>query len=99
MASKLEIKWMSLIISFGCIACYVQTGIRGTPACVHHITDGGRRKGHLFTIPLCDPGHHKNVQPGSGKEPFHHNKRVFEATYGTQERLLEMMRKILNWRV
>jgi len=86
-----------LIRELGCIACYVQTGRRGTPACSHHITRRGRRLGHTYTIPLCNPGHHKDVQPGSGKEPFHHNKETFEDTYGTQDELFALTNKLIGY--
>lgn len=85
------------IRELGCIACYVQTGKTGTPACSHHITDTGRRKGDIYTIPLCNPGHHKDVQPGSGKEPFHHNKEAFEALYGTQDELYELTNRLIGY--
>lgn len=85
------------IRELGCIACYVQTGKTGTPACSHHITDTGRRKGDIYTIPLCNPGHHKDVQPGSGKEPFHHNKKAFEALYGTQDELYELTNRLIGY--
>lgn len=85
------------IRELGCIACYVQTLKLGTPACSHHITDTGRRLGHTYTIPLCNPGHHKDVQPGSGKVPFHHNKEAFEAAYGTQDELFALTNKLIGY--
>ena len=54
-----ERRWMSAIVRVGCIACHV-SGHRGVPAEVHHMLSGGRRRGHLFTLPLCSPGHHRN---------------------------------------
>ncbi|MDP2761594.1 MAG: Ref family recombination enhancement nuclease [Sideroxyarcus sp.] len=95
--TKAEKERDALIRQLGCIACYVQTGQRGTHACSHHITVGGRRKGHTYTIPLCNPGHHKDVQAGSGKEPFHHNKKAFEAQYGPQEELFALTNKLIGY--
>lgn len=48
--TKAERLWMDRIVEYGCIACRID-GYRRLAA-VHHIVDGGRRMGHLFTIPL-----------------------------------------------
>lgn len=49
---------MDRIREYGCICC-VECGYgrRGRVE-VHHIVEGGRRLGHLYTLPLC-PGHHQ----------------------------------------
>jgi len=91
---KAERQWMEHITEIGCIVCY-RIGYRGTPAAVHHITSGGRRKSHLDTIPLCDPGHHK-ASPTPRKLSFHGNKVKFEEAYGTQEELLEYTREVVK---
>ena len=57
-----ERAWMSKIAEYGCIACRLDgNGYR--PAAVHHLLYGGRRIGHMHTIPLCDPGHHQGGAP------------------------------------
>ena len=87
---------MDAITRFGCIACYLM-GYPGTPCVPHHLlTDGGRRRGHLFTIGLCDPGHHQYPQKGSGKIARHPTKARFEAEYGTEDELLALTRRILS---
>ncbi len=92
--TKAEQDWMNAASQF-CIVCYLRHTIR-TPAAVHHLlTDGGRRRGHLFTIGLCDPGHHKNPQKGSGKIARHPTKARFEREYGTEEYLLAAQRRII----
>lgn len=97
MATQAEKKWMGAICRLGCIACIVSVGIFRTPAVPHHMLDeGGRRIGHLFTIPLCDPGHHQNPQPGSGKIARHPTKTQFEAAYGTEAALLERTRELVG---
>ena len=68
MTTKAEQEWMDDITQIGCIACYVM-GVAGTPGAVHHLLRGGRRIGHLWTICLCDPGHHQNPPAGSKKIP------------------------------
>jgi hypothetical protein len=58
---------------------------------VHHILRGGVRMGHLYSLPLCDPGHHQNGgQFGMvSRHPF---KARFEQRYGTEAELLQRLR-------
>jgi hypothetical protein len=83
--TKREAEWMDLITDFGCVACWLDGNNRD--AAVHHIVSGNRRMGHLFTLPLCDPGHHQNGQQ-LGMVSVHPWKARFEAKYGTQLELL-----------
>lgn len=89
-----EKAWMDWIRAYGCIACRLD-GAGYVPAVVHHILRGGRRIGHLHTIPLCDPGHHQ-LDSSSGKIPRHPFKARFEARYGTEQELLERLQTIRN---
>lgn len=84
-----EREWMDAIVAYGCVACRIDgNGFR--PAAVHHILRAGVRMGHLFTLPLCDPGHHQN---GGQHYPSRHPwKARFEAKYGTEAELLERLR-------
>jgi len=80
----------------GCIAC------RGlgvySPAEIHHILDGGRRKGHKFVLPLCFP-HHRGGGDGSGgfvsRHPY---KKRFEHDFGTEDDLLAEVGRLLHER-
>lgn len=81
-----ERAWMDWIVSYGCIACRID-GHGFTPPAVHHILRGGRRMGHLFTLPLCDPGHHQGGE-ARGVISRHPWKARFEARYGTELQLL-----------
>lgn len=76
-------EWMARIADMGCIACK-QDGHQ-SPASVHHIVQGNRRLGHLFTLPLCEM-HHK----GDGRQvpSVHFTKRSFVARYGSELELL-----------
>lgn len=94
--TKEEKAWVDAIVEIGCIACYVQ-GFPGTPAEVHHMLRGGRRIGHLFTLPLCSPGHHRNGD-GVRKISRHPFKARFERTYGTELSLLEKSRELVRRR-
>ena len=51
-------RWM-LLREVGCIACFVDTGIYGTPPDMHHEVKG-YRTGHSRTAALC-PYHHRGV--------------------------------------
>ena len=81
--NKIEREWMALIAESGCVAC-LQDGHQ-SPASVHHIVQGNRRLGHLFTLPLCFL-HHQ----GDGREvpSVHFTKRQFAARYGSELELL-----------
>lgn len=81
-----EAAWMDRIVAHGCIACALD-GLPPRPTCVHHILSGGRRLGHLFTLPLCDPGHHQGGEQ-LGLISRHPWKARFEACYGTELELL-----------
>lgn len=85
---------MNAIAQLGCIVCRL-AGHPNTPAVVHHLLRGGRRIGHLATIPLC-PDHHQQTRPGTGKVARHPTKVQFEKAYGTEQHLLEQTKKLLN---
>lgn len=86
-----ERAWMDWISAQGCICCRMD-GLAPRPTAVHHILRGGLRMGHMFTLPLCDPGHHQGGQP-LGLISRHPWKARFEAKYGTEEDLLISLRK------
>lgn len=98
MTTLAEQRWMDAITEIGCVVCHA-LGFPGTPGEVHHLlTDGGRRRGHLDTICLCSPGHHRNARKDTGKISRHPTKALFEATYGTEESLLERSRQLVKER-
>lgn len=92
--TAIEKDWMDRAQAFGCIVCYLQQGAR-TPAAIHHILSGGRRMGHLYTLPLCDPGHHQN-SPTPLKISRHPDKARFDAAYGTELELLALLQQLLR---
>lgn len=85
-----EARWMAAIVEYGCIACMLNGWWR-REAEVHHILRGGRRMGHLFTIPLC-PGHHRDGAGVHGLVARHPWKARFEKLYGSEMDLLALMR-------
>lgn len=84
-----ERAWLDFIVSYGCIACRLD-GHGVVPPAVHHMLRGGRRIGHLFSLPLCQPGHHMDGQ-SRGMVSRHPWKARFEAKYGTEAELLQTL--------
>lgn len=87
----------------GCIACRLW-GFPATPADVHHLLSGGRRRGHQFTIPLC-PWHHRgNPIPGLSSTlteaaigpSLANGSREFHAEFGSDETLLSLTNDLLS---
>ena len=52
---------------------------------MHHIVQGNRRLGHLFTLPLCPPHHQGD---GRAVPSVHFTKRTFVQRYGSELELL-----------
>lgn len=89
-----ERKRMRKLVEIGCIVCLTQS--RGyVPPEIHHIVSGGRRIGHIYTIPLCTH-HHKQCPANSGEVGRHQNKAEFEILYGSEAELLEQVNGILS---
>lgn len=86
-ASVIEASWMNRAQASGCIVCWLQYGFKAV-AEIHHIKEGDRRMGHLFTLPLCGPHHRTGGKVGLfiSRHPW---KTRFEAAYGTELQLLE----------
>lgn len=90
-----ESRWMGAIVAYGCIACRLD-GMAPRPTAVHHILRGGQRIGHRYTLPLCDPGHHKDGQ-AFGLVSRHPWKARFEKRYGTEHELLSRLKVELGF--
>lgn len=88
--TAIEAKWMAAIVDYGCVACRMD-GQAPRPTAVHHILRGGRRIGHLFTLGLCDPGHHQNGA-ALGLISRHPYKARFEEKYGSELELLAKLK-------
>jgi hypothetical protein len=92
-----EKRWMEAIAAYGCIVCHQQFGCFREGE-IHHLLSGGIRKGHLFTICLCAPGHHRDALPGLGMVSRHPARANFERRYGTEAELLEQTRIAIGWK-
>jgi hypothetical protein len=84
---------MDGITQLGCIVC-ILTGRGPTPAEVHHMLRGGRRMGHLFTIPLCVP-HHRGGRDDEEITSRDQCQRRFEKRYGSEDYLLAKTRELI----
>ena len=83
-ATKAERLHMGEVAALGCIICR-------RPAEVHHLPrQGGYRKNHFESIPLC-PAHHRTTN-----ESVHAGRRTFEARFGTERELLSKTLEMLN---
>lgn len=91
-----ERAWMDWIVAYGCVACRLD-GLGFRAPAVHHILRGGQRIGHLFTLPLCDPGHHQGGQQ-LGLVSRHPWKARFEQRYGSEAFLLDLLRRAYSSR-
>ena len=94
MPTVAEKDWMARIVALGCIICRIE-GKGATPAEVHHMLSGGRRMGHLFTIPLCH-AHHRSGRNDAEVVSRDQNQRRFEQRYGTEEFLLAKTRELIG---
>lgn len=85
--TKDERLWIDAIAQMGCCVC-LRLGWGPTSGEVHHLLNGGQRIGHLYSIPLCMPGHHRGGD-GKNKISRHPWKVRFEIAYGTEAELLK----------
>jgi hypothetical protein len=90
--------------SIGCIVSYLYKDAPGTPHDVHHLTQGGRRHGDLYTIPLS-PWYHRGV-PNEGVSQkkmtelygpsLAKNKKAFVKEFGSESFLLDRVNELLG---
>lgn len=87
----------------GCI-CTLLLHSYGQPCDIHHLTAGGRRLGHQYTIGLS-PWNHRGVTADGLTErqmtiiygpSLAHGRRPFEAFFGPQSLLLEIQNVVLE---
>jgi hypothetical protein len=87
--TKAEKNHLKKVAELGCIACR-KLGHYGTPAEIHHISNGtmGKRSDNFSVIPLC-PYHHR-----TSNESYHLNPVWFTEKFGTQT---ELLNEVLEW--
>jgi len=80
------------VASIGCIAC-LQDGIHNDYVSIHHI-DGRTKPGaHYKVLPLCGPHHQTGGETAPAIHPY---KARFEAKYGTQAELLNIVKGLIQ---
>ncbi len=92
--TKDEKAHLSRVAALGCVACYLQ-GTPGTPAEIHHPRAGrgkGQRASHMDGIPLCPMHHRGTAHPAVPS--IHLAKRAFIETFGTEEKLLQLVQQL-----
>ena len=80
-----ESKRMGRIKELPCIVCR-----HAAPSDCHHITDCGRRLGHMFTLPLCYDCH-RGDNGFSGK-----NRSAWDKSLSNQLELLKKVNRQLH---
>lgn len=94
-ANKEEREYMAKVADHGCIACEIDGLVR--PAEIHHVrnhTGMGLRPSHFDILPLC-PTHHR-----TGKISVHLGKKAFIEKYGTEEKLMKIVKeRIKQWNI
>lgn len=87
---KAEREHLNKVAELGCVACFIQAGVWGTPGEIHHIRTGqgmSQRAPHKLSICLC-PDHHRYGE--HGKTAIHASPVKFEKLYGTELYLLDV---------
>lgn len=85
--TKAEQERFRKLIQLGCVACRKAGSGYSYPE-IHHILSGGRRMGHMQSIPLCF-AHHRIPNNGTVIGPsLADGSRLFAAKFGSQMELL-----------
>lgn len=101
--TKAEQRRFEVLIGLGCVACIQSQRCVPQTIEIHHLTDGGRRRGHSFTVPLC-AWHHRGIPIGKLTveemrqkfgASFYHDARAFRAEFGTDDALLRFTEQLL----
>ena len=86
--TKAESRRMLLIKTIGCIIC------GSAPCHCHHLLSGGVRRGHMFTLGLCD-SHHEGIGEHQDFVSYHGRHKQFNIDHGTDDELLELQNELL----
>ena len=104
--TKAERARFGKMIDRGCCACRSDHGrVWLRPVEIHHLLDGGVRRGHAFTVALC-AWHHRGVVPGGDLTAagatkafgpsLYHDGKAFKARYGKDDALLAFQEFLLS---
>ena len=91
--TKEENRFQQAVRRLGCIACRLD-GHPGTPAEIHHLLSGGRRRGEMHVLGLCAAHHRGGYRDGQfvSRHPY---RARFEAKFGSEEVLLKKTRELV----
>lgn len=113
MASVIEDRWMGLVKTHGCLCCHLLGYLHdpdGPMVEAHHLLSGGLRRGHLWTVGLCQ-WHHRGRQyltDSIGRylplawhrdalgPALSEGSEPFEKRWGDDEELMSIQRDILQ---
>lgn len=105
--TKAEAARMARLKAMPCVACVTESIPQFEPTEVHHLLSGNRRRGHMFTIPLC-AWHHRGIPGARSAFPdtpallrcfgpsLARSSKAFHAAFGTDDELLERTNKLLE---
>lgn len=102
--TKAERIRMAAIVERGCVACLTEHDESLNPVEVHHLLDGGVRRGHRFTVALCRY-HHRGIPPDPLNQReaenflgpnLYHDGKGFHARFGDDDELLAFQESILR---
>lgn len=105
-ATRDEKRRMARVCELGCIACRSLLGeeIELAPAENHHLLDGGRRRGHRFTIGLCGYHHVGRIPNGMDRKTIRDRlgpaltdgTKTFKVFFGDDDSLLAFQEFLLS---
>jgi Recombination enhancement, RecA-dependent nuclease len=93
LSKKQEKAHYAKLSELGCIVCH-NLGYGYSAPHIHHIRHGagmGQKSAWQDAIPLC-PNHHLNAGYGIA---LHAGIKIWEKNFGTEEQLLEQVRKLI----
>lgn len=105
--TKAEAARMARLKEMPCLCCSQQKVPQPSPTEIHHLLSGNKRRGHLFTIPLCG-WHHRGLLPSDEMfliddfarkcigESLAWSPTKFRAHFGTDDELLARTNTLLE---
>ena len=91
--TRAEADYQRTVRDLGCIVC--RNGGAQTPCEIHHILQGGRRKGEKYVLGLCAL-HHRGGADCDEYTSRHPWRKAFEARYGSETSLLAKSRELIG---
>ncbi len=105
-ATKAERERMARLKEMPCLCCRIQLCPQPSPTEVHHLLSGNKRRGHLYSVPLCE-WHHRGTD-SSFSEKFvpamtrnfgpslARSSKAFHAAFGSDDELLARTNSLLE---